>query len=335
MVKSRIRGFTLIELLVVIAIIAVLIALLLPAVQQAREAARRSQCKNNLKQIGLALHNYHDNYSRFPAAGMWPQSPSRLVMSTSAGDSVPLEYGPPWTMAILPFVDQAPLYNRYDITQSVSATTGNNVQIRQTIIPGYLCPSDSFATNSNPVNKAAVNGNVGPWARGCYAANMGRELSGNGNPAMATTTWSGLPPAVRGAMGHTGAARISDITDGTSTTVVVWEIRAGTTGDDVRGTWAMTRGIIVGGCDGVGDCLGINDQIGGAPDDIHGCVNDTQQRMKCWNGGDGQHGAKSLHVGGCHALLGDGSVRFVSENIALTNLRMLNSIADGGVIGEF
>src|SRR5688572_18580233 len=109
--NRRSAGFTLIELLVVIAIIAVLIALLLPAVQQAREAARRTQCKNNLKQIGLALHNYHDNYQLFPAAIIFPAYKSS-ANCTADGQRFNLNTTG-WTM-LLPFIDQAPLYNQYN-----------------------------------------------------------------------------------------------------------------------------------------------------------------------------------------------------------------------------
>ena len=130
MLLSRRRGFTLIELLVVIAIIAVLIALLLPAVQQAREAARRSQCTNNLKQIGLALHNYHDVYNTFPA-GYIDQG-----VAANRG-----HYS--WTSAILPYIDQAPLSNLMrvgDVPLSTNLT--NNLTAMQTPLSGFACPSN-------------------------------------------------------------------------------------------------------------------------------------------------------------------------------------------------
>lgn len=137
------RGFTLIELLVVIAIIAILIALLLPAVQQAREAARRSQCRNNLKQIGLALHNYHDNYNAFP--------PGALAMNVTTGVAYKLGDAEPsrsnvgggwgWSTFILPFIDQAPLYSSLN-------PNGNNFPLNptaltRTILPVYICPSEA------------------------------------------------------------------------------------------------------------------------------------------------------------------------------------------------
>src|SRR3546814_780854 len=124
------KGFTLIELLVVIAIIAVLVALLLPAVQQAREAARRSQCKNNLKQIGLALHNYHDTHRVFPPG----------QMSWFGSDLFPLNAGAriSWMQQILPFIDQAPLYNSFNWKVPAHACCSGHFAKKDTIIPGLM-----------------------------------------------------------------------------------------------------------------------------------------------------------------------------------------------------
>src|SRR5215203_2041723 len=135
-------AFTLIELLVVIAIIAVLIALLLPAVQQAREAARRSQCKNNMKQLGLALHNYHDTANTLPPAGFWytPVGGTPILAQPgNDGENYVTRYGATFMVMILPYVDQAPLYNRFDPTQPMSSTTGNNPLVRASYVPTFIC----------------------------------------------------------------------------------------------------------------------------------------------------------------------------------------------------
>ena len=162
--SGRHRGFTLIELLVVIAIIAILIALLLPAVQQAREAARRTQCKNNMKQIGLALHNYHDTHGSFPMAfSQWSWN----------GLSFPVDQAPTFNyhVYILPFIDQAPLYNQLNF--SVSSRVAPNAQFAGLIIPAFQCPSDPIAGITR-----SGSGPTGAFRRlfGFIASNFGPQL---------------------------------------------------------------------------------------------------------------------------------------------------------------
>ena len=192
MVKQRRVGFTLIELLVVIAITAVLIALLLPAVQQAREAARRSQCKNNLKQIGLAMHNYHDVFGTLP-----PGDLSGGYTRTSA------------FVSILSQIDQAPMYNLYNF--NLPHTNVANRQVVSQSVPAYLCPSAVIrravpivgcdANNRAPGTYAGCSGNGDPW---------GTRASASPNTGLIVNLDS-------------GPIRMKDVTDGMSTTLLVGE----------------------------------------------------------------------------------------------------------------
>jgi len=194
------RGFTLIELLVVIAIIAILIALLLPAVQQAREAARRSQCQNNLKQLGLAMHNYHDTHGVFPPGLSFnlPNGTAPHVANAAAKSLIG------WQVMIFPYIEQAPLYNQIQQTGafdqrwlSVPAFTGSIAKIR---IPAYRCPSDTLGdvnTSTNGLGYGATN----------YAGNYGGDFGPN---------WTGI-------LFPNSSVKIRDITDGTSQTVMIGE----------------------------------------------------------------------------------------------------------------
>ncbi len=142
------RGFTLIELLVVIAIIAILIALLLPAVQQAREAARRSTCKNNLKQLGLGLHNYHETYKMFPIGHQYRGNFDGNLTNEHGGS------GFAWSFSILPFIDQAPLFEQFN--SSLAIASAPNAALTQTVLPIYNCPSDDKPTNRDGRGTAPV-----------------------------------------------------------------------------------------------------------------------------------------------------------------------------------
>jgi len=324
--KSLKHGFTLIELLVVIAIIAILIALLLPAVQQAREAARRTQCKNNLKQIGLAIHNYHDTFNIFPPGSLRVVNDVHPTNGyTNSGVTYANEAGLNWLCHILPAIEQAALYNSLNLNQSLNHPT-NQPYIAK-VITGYQCPSDSF--NRTPLANAGYGSPTPIWARGNYGGNLGRQ-------ANTLSPYSVFSSTQRGFFGFNTSARMADIIDGTSNTVAVWEIRAGVDLNDPRGTWALGRhgASLVGGCDEVGDCHGINDNTNNG-EDIQGCNNNAVVRMACHSGADGQSTARSMHVGGVHGLLGDGSTRFVSDNIDYTVLRSINSVAGYEVVGEY
>ena len=193
------RGFTLIELLVVIAIIAVLIALLLPAVQQAREAARRTQCRNNMHQIGLALHNYHDTHNTFPIGSMFWSPASAAHQGTS------------WLTMILPFVDEAALYNasNFDLYSSDAA----NTTVTRSVLYQYCCPSDA---------EPAL---VSNYREGTYAGSQGiRQTFDTSCACTPATAWIGV-------LYSCSRTRIRDIRDGTSNTLI-----AGETAPPWRGT---------------------------------------------------------------------------------------------------
>ena len=329
--RRRLRAFTLIELLVVIAIIAVLIALLLPAVQQARESARRTQCKNNFKQAGLALHNYHDTFKLFPAGMYWSNFPSGGLVGTPSSGSVN-QMGPSWLVGLLPYCDQAPLYNQVNFSLAISDNANANV-VKQ-VIPSFVCPSDSY---NNVGNKCNQFGNA--WARGNLGAS-GYGQYGQGN-------MSGAGPNDRGIFGMNGWNGMQQITDGTSTTVASWELRAGWTQGDPRGTWANGRagGGLLMNClnpdpsfGTTGDCYGINEGGNGHEngDDVWGnYTSNSAVGMGGWPNGDGQSGPKSLHVGGVHALLADGSVRFMNKNMNGLTMKRLIAMGDGQIVGDF
>jgi prepilin-type N-terminal cleavage/methylation domain-containing protein/prepilin-type processing-associated H-X9-DG protein len=315
------RGFTLIELLVVIAIIAVLIALLLPAVQQAREAARRTQCKNNLKQFGLAIHNYHDVVNILPAA-ITTLGPASCCNGAGIGALVHL----------LPYIDQAPLYNTINFNSGVvnwqdpvpsSAPVGK--RYFEITPPGFRCPSDtSPAFGTGWVANAVSN-----WATASYGLSCGAQAMYNNNGC---TTYGGNtfgtgsnplsslgdPTTVSGIFSRGGfAARFRDVTDGLSNTIFMGEIRAECS-DHAQNGWANTN---------------TNWYSTTAPINFNSCgTGATCNNTAAWNA---SMGYKSRHTGGAHILLGDGSARFVSENIDYLTYQKLGDRRDGQVVGDF
>lgn len=326
--RTRHQGFTLIELLVVIAIIAVLIALLLPAVQQAREAARRSQCKNNLKQIGLALHNYHDTFNAFPPGAIFRTADGNAAGGSGTGNNQsadPLALGSTWLVAILPYIEQNALFEMYDPNYPMTnSANSQNSTVAGTFLPTYVCPTDPNASDTNAHD---IHGVL--WARGNYAG-MGAPVFGDDHLA-----WRHLTNDRRGVLGIGSAAKMRDMTDGTTNTVMVWETRVGPAAADRRGTWALAAwgGALIGGIDRPGFSSPINSAgPGEADDDVFGCVSRPQMGLGCWSSGDNEVTPKSLHTGGCHALLGDGSVRFINETIDQVTYFSITKLGDGIVV---
>jgi len=327
--RSR-SGFTLIELLVVIAIIAVLIALLLPAVQQAREAARRSQCKNNLKQIGLALHNYESTFTAFPPAMC-------LTFSGSAWG----EWGP--QARLLPYMDQANLQNLIDFSKPYD--DAQNLPAIRARVPVYLCPSEVNDRQSFP------HGIGAPQYPLSYAASMGSWMIYN-----PTTGATGT-----GAFGTNRKTGVRDFTDGTSNTLGFCEVK---TFQPILLTGGTPPTVIPTSPLDVATFGGSNFEVeDGHTEWVEGRVHQNgftttfgpNTNVPYVSGGktysvdysSAEEGdtstdityaavtSRSFHTGIVQSLLMDGSVRGISENIDLILWRSLGTRSGGEVIGEF
>ncbi len=327
----RRRGFTLIELLVVIAIIAILIALLLPAVQQAREAARRTQCKNHLKQLGLALHNYHDTYNRFPIGAQVP-----LWMAN-------------WRWSVLPYLDQAPLFNQttqvpengrgfitYNGWTGVGGYGTANAVLNRAMIAPLKCPS---SVTSAFYEGTADGVSPGQSTNGAGEVGMTVDYVGIGGAysdgAIAAIDTNAVVNPSYGTMGQNGMLQIGkamsmrDCTDGSSNTLIVGEDSGMIANVDRRknlgGAWGGMRPVATDGGNGYG-CGGV----------VTIRYASNPRTAPSFTGAGFNNGPlTSFHVGGVHVLLTDGAVRFISDNINLATLLSLGAASDGLVVGEF
>jgi len=334
----RRNGFTLIELLVVIAIIAILIGLLLPAVQKVREAAARMSCSNNLKQLGLALHNYESGNQKLPP--LYP---------FTAPNSTVQNYRYTWSVLaqINPYLEQTNIYNTMDLTQMMygptnQVTTQNQFAVVQKV-KIFLCPSD----RSEPVSSAFGVANIGPCN---YVANHGTGMAGNGSPINS----DGIFPVQNG-------VKITDIIDGTSNTAMMSESILGAGGEaqptnpgDERTVYKYLG--FSGNLPSDGSCAG-------TPTSWNG----FNHRGFMWASGEprcvsynhyytpnsknydcvannpflpgfmavGYKAARSRHTGGVNMVLGDGSVRFVRDAIDPITYRSLSTRNGGEVPGDF
>lgn len=315
----RRSAFTLIELLVVIAIIAILIALLLPAVQQAREAARRTQCKNNFKQLGLALHNYHDTHGVMMAAQYGQGSCSRG--GTPPDAAVNLN----GLVMTLPFMDQSPLYNSLnfdeafdDYTNSslplAGGTADNNALAVNRVMPAFSCPSDPGPSGSSTSTTYNLPNGGTPLHRTNYDFVVYRLSYAQCN------MWLGRSATTRTMFEDGSFCRFRDITDGTSNTVAMAETRKACCGNGNNASWGGRGWVQVGLT------------LRGFPPNLTVRASSGID----YNPALGEWGSTgSYHEGGIQLLLADGSVRFMSENtdtLIRTNLELM---ADNDVVGEW
>lgn len=305
------KGFTLVELLVVIAIIGVLIALLLPAVQAAREAARRIDCSNRMKQIGLAVHNYHDVNRVFPAGTSSTDAATFTSGWCSNGSSQTSRA--PWTVSILPFMEQGNLYDQFSLDERFTSSSNVpgvtvNDNLFRTSNDAYMCPSD-------PSSKPGNN----------YLSYMGVQ---GGGASPHCSNQSGQRVFYRnGVFIHNEQNKFADITDGTSNVFMVGEskyfLTAGGRSDGIVTSWASGTKEDAYGCPFT--CAAAKEQINSISGS--GGTRDTLNIMTRLFG--------SFHPTGCQFLFADGSVHFVTETIDLNEYRQLAVRNDGLPVGGY
>lgn len=324
----RTSGFTLVELLVVIAIIGVLVALLLPAVQAAREAARRTSCNNNLKQYGLALHNYHDTYQQFPPAGA--------------------NWGNPqigWQVQILPFAEQGALYDACYAQDKPGASPNNggiwyesiipspsnpNQRAREVNVPYAFCPSDPGLRSRDGYAQTSYTGNLGsqrtPSASSSCDIYMTPDVHYEGVQGGADHGNSTSPEQISGMFGRLGPKiSISNVTDGTSNVFFVGEILNQC--HDHTGGWWNYNGM---GNAHASTSVPLNDFTTCPPS--MKASNPNCRNPNNWNY---SWGFRSRHPGGAQFLLVDGSARFVSQTIDYRTYQRLGGRWDGNPVGNY
>ena len=312
-IPRRRNGFTLIELLVVIAIIAVLIALLLPAVQQAREAARRTACTNNLKQLGLALHNYHDTHKVFP--------PLEVVRGCHISDPPTcfdwFNVSANWVTLTMPYWDQTTVYEQIDFNVGFFHPT--NFEHFQRSYSILQCPSNPNANSTVFIGARLVN----------YLAMTGSTRSPDGGlESIRWATSSSGQTRERGIFYHDSSVRMGHISDGSSNTVALSE------GFGYEPLSPRSPAQVIDGRGMTFSILTSSDfQINQFDDNDP--LNNGFPIQPGFPGYIRWFAPSSFHVGGTHILLADGSTRFISENVDRDTWRRLGSRADGEPVGEF
>jgi prepilin-type N-terminal cleavage/methylation domain-containing protein len=378
------RGFTLIELLVVIAIIAVLIALLLPAVQQAREAARRTQCKNNLKQLGLAFMNYESAYGQFPAAITLIGAKNGVMNNIGQGiynfpiGTKETSAAHMWTEALLPYLDQGNLYNAINMNAPAGfgTSTGGPVTdpvtgglLQQTplllsaVVPAFICPSAPRASNTNA-----------PYLDAYWASSLSGAMLWHAGGACDYTAWSGAGSVDENIGGSTASGApgakwlildgdcnetdansfhgvgmtIAQVVDGLSNTMLCSESAMNSA------QWAMGRNLGRNNNSGLANApnsdsftdwsLAIKELRAIAPYSVSQSIDypvssppflSGRQNGNCVINCNNFYNLYSFHTGGAHMLLGDGTVRFLNQNIDLTTFKGLVLANDGLPVGNF
>lgn len=314
--SCRRSAFTLIELLVVIAIIAVLIALLLPAVQQAREAARRTQCKNNLKQIGLSLHNYHDVFNTFPYGTRHS----------------PQNWGSSFWLSLLPYADQSNLFNRVDFN-TWPGWDANARNVYANVQPPYmLCPSSPLPVFRGRGDWGGSTNLVIP----SYVGISGVSSTVAGRSS-ASVTGNRADAASNGVLSYNSKIGFRDITDGSTNVICIGEQSDfGANRTDIRSAWDWGAWMGCANCNPVPT----SDVYTAAITTIHpnwpfGSKPAVSSHAYLGREGGGNFPIQSVHVGGLHVLLCDGSTRFISDNLDRTIQYNLSDRADGQLVGEF
>lgn len=324
MFKSRPRGFTLIELLVVIAIIAVLVALLLPAVQQAREAARRADCKNKLKQLGVALATYEETNKKLPHNSLDPTCWTARQQGTMF-------------IHLLPYIDQGTFYEAMNFetgggspgcTPNMESQSVQGSPVYQKVIPALLCPSDPYQKQRGGDLRAKTN----------YAPSMGAQRMDSPNACQRYSPYGGYNASGYFGTGPDGhgnteepsrtsglfsrmrySARFEEVTDGLSNVIMMGEVLPECS-DHINNGWFHNNAIWVATTPPINFPTCPNDPA----------LPDSCNRTDTWNT---SQGFKSKHVGGCTFLFADGSVHFLSENISYDTYQRLGDRRDGNAIG--
>ena len=343
--KIRTQGFTLVELLVVIAIIGILVALLLPAVQAAREAARRMSCSNNLKQIGLALHNYHDTYKIFPyGEGAEPSAGTRAANSLGGRWN-----GPNWRVHILPFIEQAPIYDQLSFSHTFDACRpgfnnatagGPNGVLSGYRVPVYRCPSSSLPVDGRNVSPSPTNNNAHNAQLIDYVGIQGAAPIGNRNSGVfrtfdqcsAQTGYGGIY-CQNGILVPNKPYKMADVTDGTSSTLIVSE-QSGPIVDQNGRRRRDIRSNYYGGWSGHtrGDVPRWG--WGGSPwgsgtTAVRYRINLNSAPVGANSTWDANTILTSDHPGGIQATRADGSTDFIAETVDQIMLHRLASKQDG------